>query len=503
MKKTILLSGLVAFIISFLTIGAFYKFNDGFPSGDNDTITIQKVDGLASNVLYTTDGEGNIQPLNFEKVAAKVMDAVVSVKSKVKMQASGRQQYLNPFEQFFQSIPGQQFHFKRPNYPEYSMGMGSGVIINEKGYIVTNYHVIKNASDITVTLHDNREYEAEVIGTDPTTDLALLKIDGAENLTTLPLVNSDEVRVGQWVLAVGNPFGLTSTVTAGIISAKARNINILDSKYAVESYIQTDAAINKGNSGGALVTLQGGLVGINSAIYSPSGAYSGYGFAIPSNLVSKVVQDLLKYGTVQRGFLGVSIANVTSDLIQKQALEVTEGAYIVAVKENSAASSAGIQKGDVITRVDDQPVHSSPKLQELIAIKHPGDEVQLTIMRNGKQKNFNVTLLNRKGTTKIIKGGYVDAVSQLGIELRALSAQEVADLNIDGGVLIEQINNGRIANETSIREGLVILEVDGKKVSTIDEINKILSVKQGDYVEIKGIYKGIPGVYYYGIALGK
>ncbi len=494
MKRTIFLSAIVAFLVSALTIGGFYYLNGN--DSETHNVTIQKIDGGASNVLYTKDANGDIQPLNFEKVASEVMPAVVSIKSKIERSGQQQQQqYLNPFRRFFQDMP----NFHRYYNPQPVIGMGSGVIINKKGYIVTNNHVITDAEKVTVTLHDNREFTAHVVGTDPTTDIALIKIDGAKNLHTLPLVNSNNVKVGEWVLAVGNPFGLTSTVTAGIVSAKARNINIIDSKYAVESFIQTDAAINKGNSGGALVNLQGGLIGINSAIYSPSGAYSGYGFAVPSNIVSKVVEDLLQYGSVQRGFLGVSIANITNDLVKKQSLKVKDGVYVVSVKENSAASEAGIKAGDVITAVNGIQVHSSPKLQELIATKRPGDTVELTINSNGKEKVVKATLYNKKGTTDIVELDYSDAAAQLGIKLRELDSDEAAQLNIDGGVMIEEINAGHIAQETSIREGFIILEVDGQKVSTVEDVNKILGSKHGNYVEIKGIYKDVPGVYYYGI----
>lgn len=496
MKKTILLSAIVAFLVSGLTMSGFYYFNKN-ESSDNK-VTIERLEGQASNVMYTEDENGEIQVLNFEKVAEETMPAVVSIQSKVENQYAKRQEeFMNPFRRFFDFDDSPFFN----PLPEYNIGTGSGVIINTQGYIVTNNHVIENAESISVTLHDNREYSATLVGTDPSTDIALLKIEGAKDLKALPLVNSDKVRVGQWVLAVGNPFNLTSTVTAGIISAKARNINILDNKYAVESFIQTDAVINKGNSGGALVDLQGGLIGINSAIFSPTGAYSGYGFAVPSNLVNKVIEDILEFGTVQRGFLGVSIADVTSELAKRENLKVNKGVYVASVQEGGAADKAGVQDGDVIIKVDGVDVPTSPNLQELIARKRPGDPVKLTVLRNGKEINLEAVLVNQSGTTSAIEKEVVDVADVLGIELRTISSKEAKNLKVEGGVIIDKIKNGRIKNETSIREGFVILEVDDVEVKTVEDVNKIISNKKGNYIEIKGVYKDAPGIYYYGVGI--
>lgn len=496
MKKTIFLSALVAFIVSGMTMSGFYYFNKDKPI--ENKVTIEKLDGQASSVLYTKDENGEVQALNFEKVAAETMPAVVSVHSKIENQMAKRQeQFMNPFKRFFDFEDSPFFH----QLPEHNIGTGSGVIINSQGYIVTNNHVIDGAESVNVILNDNREYEATIVGTDPSTDIALLKIEGAEDLTVLPLVNSDNVRVGQWVLAVGNPFNLTSTVTAGIISAKARNINILDNKYAVESFIQTDAAINKGNSGGALVDLQGGLVGINSAIFSPSGTNSGYGFAIPSNLVNKVIEDILEYGTVQRGFLGVSIADVNSELAKKENLNVNTGVYVASVQEGGAAQKAGVKSGDVIIKIDDREVRSSPNLQELIARKRPGDNVKITVLRKGKEVDLDAVLFNQSGTTSAVELASADVAGSLGIDLRNLTAKEAKALRVEGGALIEKINDGTIARETSIREGFVILEVDDLPVTTVEDVNKIIGSKKGNYIEIKGVYKDAPGVYYYGVGI--
>jgi serine protease Do len=308
MKKNLMLSGIIALVVSLATIGVFTLV-----TRDAKTVKIEHITGTPSkSALFTLDENNEVVPLDFTGTAEKVIDGVVHIKSTQVYAKSGKQpfrqrDYSNPFRDFFGDEFEQffgPFQFQdpgqRPNGPQTRVGSGSGVIISTDGYIVTNNHVIANADDIEVTLHDNRTYKATIIGTDPTTDLALIQIK-EKGLTSIPFTNSDEVKVGEWVLAVGNPFSLNSTITAGIVSAKGRNINILREQYAVEDFIQTDAAINPGNSGGALVNLEGALVGINTAIASPTGTYSGYGFAVPTNIVQKVVEDLINFGTVQRG----------------------------------------------------------------------------------------------------------------------------------------------------------------------------------------------------------
>lgn len=331
--------------------------------------------------------------IDFRAAARKATPGVVHIRSIATRE--DRDPYRN--------IPPQlREFFNLPQGPPPPVeGAGSGVIISDDGYIVTNNHVISRANEISVTLYDNRTFTAEVIGSDPTTDLALLKIDGGE----MPFVefgDMSEVEVGEWVLAVGNPFNLSSTVTAGIISATSRNLNILQEQSAVESFIQTDAAVNPGNSGGALVDLEGKLVGINTAIASPTGAYSGYAFAVPVDLTRKVVNDLLNYGVVQRGYLGVMIRNVDSQLAEEEDLEVTRGAYVDSLVEEGAALDAGLREGDVIVEIDDVEIVSSPQLQSLIAQKRPGDEVQITVLRNGSRRSFEAVLRNELGGTDVI-----------------------------------------------------------------------------------------------------
>jgi serine protease Do len=345
-----------------------------------------------------------------------------------------------------------------------SQSTGSGVIINAEGYIVTNNHVVKDADVVEVTLSDNRSFKAEVIGTDPDTDLAVIKIN-QKGLPFLSFVDSDKARVGEWVLAVGNPFNLNSTVTAGIISAKGRNINIINSnnrqgrngeeagRTAIESFIQTDAAINPGNSGGALVNLDGGLLGINTAIASPTGAYSGYGFAVPSDIVSKVVEDLLAYGTVQRGWLGVEVRNVDSDLVKQEDLNVNEGAYINGfgdAEDRSAAKDAGIKPGDVVVKIDEVPIKSSTGLIEYVGRKRPGDKLTLTVDRKGKELNISVTLKNRAGNLNTVKREEKDAVASLGLELEDVDAKALKKVDLVNGVRVKALEKGKVSKYTEI-----------------------------------------------------
>jgi serine protease Do len=313
-------------------------------------------------------------------------------------------------------------------------------------------------------------------------------------------VNSDDVKVGEWVLAIGNPFGLNSTVTAGIVSAMARNINILRDQYAIESFIQTDAAINPGNSGGALVNIQGGLVGINTAIASPTGAYSGYGFAIPSKIVNKVVEDLLKYGVVQRGVLGIKIVTLDGNLAKIKDLDLTEGVYVDSLMENSAAGAAGIKPGDVILSIDNEKTLSSPKLQEIIASHKPGDKVKVAVDRKGTKKEFEVTLNNRSGNTSIVKKEDGSVLNVLGCELKPIDAKTAKKLGINGGIKVTKINDGKLRRETQMQEGFIITHVYNQPVTTVDELLKKMQESK-DGVMLQGVYEDIPGKYYYAFGL--
>ncbi len=500
MKKTLLYSALIALFVT----GTTLVFYDHFQNKNGKTIRIEHIDGTpARGVAMTVNENGEVVPLDFTRSAEKVMDAVVHIKSTETSQSFGnhRQQVPDPFGDLFKK-DSPFFHFDFPQNngsPQARVAIGSGVIIDKGGYIVTNNHVVADADDLEVTLHDNRTFKAAVVGTDPSTDLALIQIK-AQDLPTLPLVNSDDVKVGEWVLAVGNPLGLNSTVTAGIVSAKARNINILKEKFAVESFIQTDAVINPGNSGGALVNLQGGLIGINTAIASPTGVYAGYGFAIPSNIISKIVEDLLKYGMVQRGVLGVMIRSVDGNFAKGKDLNVNSGAYVDSLLNNSAAGLAGIRKGDVIIGIDDKEIKSSPELQEIIARHHPGDQVKVKVNRKGTDKEFEVTLNNRKGTTKLLKKEHKEILNILGADFETIDGKLAKKLDIDGGVKVKNLYAGKLRKYTQMRKGFIITKVDGQPVKTVEELAQILKNRKGG-VMLEGVYEEIPGNYYYAFGM--
>ena len=390
-----------------------------------------------------------------------------------------RIQSIDPFEDFFGDFFGFGQRRQQPQQREYKQpdrkGAGSGVIISTDGYIVTNNHVVGQADAITVKLNDGREFKGRIIGTDETTDLALVKID-AKNLPAIKIGNSDNLKLGQWVLAVGNPFNLQSTVTAGIVSAKARSLGA----NGIESFIQTDAAINAGNSGGALVNEQGELVGINSMIYSQTGSYAGYGFAIPTTIMNKVVADLKVYGTVQRAILGVQGQDVDTYIdMQKEKgetpdLGTTKGVYIAKVSDGSAAEEAGLEEGDVVTSIDGREVTKMSQLQEQIAQHKPGDKVNINYLRNKKQKQTSVTLRNSQGTTKVMQEVDLD---QLGVSLRPINDDERQSLGIGYGLVVNNIRRGKM-QEAGATKGTILLEVNDRKMQSLDDWEEV--VKQAN-----------------------
>ncbi len=417
--------------------------------------------------------------VTFVSVADVSTPAVVHIKTTMK--SSPRTQQYNPFEEFFGDRG-----FEVPDAGP-KQATGSGVIIKKNGYIVTNNHVVENAVKVEVVLNDKRTYIAEVLGTDPETDLALLKIE-EENLMYLNMGNSDELKVGEWVVAVGNPFNLTSTVTAGIVSAKGRNINLLRQKggaYAIENFIQTDAAVNPGNSGGALVNTSGELIGINTAIASQTGSYSGYSFAIPINLAKKVISDLKDYGEVKRAILGVRIQDINQELADEKGLEGLNGVYIPMVNEGGSADKAGIKEGDVITKIDDVAVDKSSELQEQISKYHHGDEVKITLLRNGKQKELTATLLSKDGKKEISAEIVRDEKKVLGAEIENLSRDERLELKVKNGVKVSKLGNGAM-KQKGIPAGFVIVQIDKIPMYTTQDVEKALKDKTGA-VLIEGV----------------
>lgn len=433
--------------------------------------------------------------LNFIYAAERVTPAVVHIKTMYSSRASSSGSMQEEmFKEFFGDAPP-GFHNFQNQQP--SASSGSGVILSEDGYIVTNNHVINNAAKIEVVLDDKRTLEATVIGTDPTTDLALIKIDG-KGLPFVKFGDSDKLRIGEWVLAVGNPFDLTSTVTAGIVSAKARNIDILRSEanqLAIESFIQTDAAVNPGNSGGALVDLKGELIGINTAIATRNGGYQGYSFAVPISLAKKVVDDLLKYGEVQRALLGIQIQDVDGKLADAKGLKVTRGIYVARVNEDGAAESAGIKEGDVIVKLGEKNVSTTSELQELVARNRPGDKIDVTVNRDGKEKTLTATLKNIKGEITPMKKEPVILNKVLGIELAEVDKGELKKLNIDSGVKIKKILAGKIKEETNIKEGFVITAIDKRKITKPSDVEMVVTDRSGGIL-IEGVYPNGEKAYY-------
>jgi Do/DeqQ family serine protease len=451
---------------------------------------------------YRTEPRGTANvPFDFTVPAAKSTPAVVNITAKVMPITQNRdknQRRFNfPFD-FFGDVPFPFEDEEMLNRPQ--EGIGSGVIISQDGFIITNNHVIDNADEITVTLFDKRSYKAKVIGTDPSTDIAVIKINEKE-LPTLPFADSDQVQVGQWVMAVGNPFNLTSTVTAGIVSAKGRNISLLRTRdnAAIESFIQTDAAVNPGNSGGALVNLNGELVGINTAIASRTGSYAGYSFAVPSNLARKVAEDLIKYGTVQRAFLGIMITDVDSKKAKDLNLPVSEGVHVDSIIPNGSADAAGLRRGDVIVKVDGNKVKSVPELQESIGRKRPGESVALQLYRNGSLRDIKLTLKSREGSTTIVKKTST-VLDKLGIEVEPASAEDLKKINVSSGLKVVKINRGRIMRDTKMREGFIITKVGGKTIRSVQDLNEMLE-NSGGGVMIEGYYPDSEGKYYFAIGL--
>ncbi len=483
---------LAAVLGSVCTVGSFQWIN----KDENQARVDYRSMVPASAVAYRVNEEGKSVPLDFSVAAAEVMPGVVFIKSTQEGQPEQESEIPDAFREFFGP--------RGERGP--SQSSGSGVIVNEGGYIVTNNHVVQDADIVEVTLYDNRSFKAEVIGTDPDTDLAVIRVK-EKGLPHLSFVDSDKAKVGEWVLAVGNPFNLTSTVTAGIISAKGRNINILrrnngEGSTAIESFIQTDAAINPGNSGGALVDLNGGLLGINTAIASPTGSYSGYGFAVPSNIVSKIVEDLIKFGTVQRGWLGVSLQSVDSYIVKEKELQVNEGAYISGFAEKSSAKEAGLREGDVIVKIDEAPIRTSTALIEYIGRHRPGDKVSIVVNRKGSQVVIPVVLKNREGKTTPVIAEVRDAVSILGVQLEDLDGKVLKKLDIDHGVRIKDLGIGKVARHTDMRKGFIVTKINDEPVKTAEEVRELLrKKKEGDLVIFSGTYEDFPREFNYAIRI--
>ncbi len=450
---------------------------------------------LKVNATPATTSAVPAQPVDLTYAAEKSLPSVVHILSTKNSKVQTVEVESDPFSDFF----GDPFGFfgnpqgnggkqKRSVRTPKQQGSGSGVIISADGYIVTNNHVVADADELTVTLNDNKEYSARIIGTDKTTDLALIKIDG-KNLPAITIANSENIKVGEWVLAVGNPFNLTNTVTAGIVSAKGRSLY----KNGVESFIQTDAAINPGNSGGALVNTRGELIGINAMLYSQTGSFSGYGFAIPTSIMNKVVDDLKTYGTVQRAVVGIQGSDVKNyvDGQKEQGKDIDlgtmEGIYVAKVTEESAAEEAGLKEGDVIIAIDGKEMNKMADMQEYLAKKRPGDKVTVTYLRDKKKNTKSITLKNEQGNTQVVKKADLDV---LGGNFRSITDAQKQQLNIGYGLEVLKVNSGKLKN-AGITKGFIIQRVNDNAVKTIEDLQNIVkdaSTSKDPVLYIQGIY---------------
>ena len=489
-KKTLLALLVVAGVSSATSIALFSTLQD-----KSETTSINADTDPSAYATPTTFTPVVSRPAvenDFTRAAASTVNAVVSIKSTTMQQqrSSGSME-----EELFRYFFGQG---RRDYTPQPRVGMGSGVIISEDGYIVTNNHVIDQANKIEVTLNDKRSFEATLIGCDPVTDLALLKID-AEKLPIVRFGDSDKLQVGEWVLAVGNPFQLNSTVTAGIVSAKSRNLGMIapSNRMGIESFIQTDAAVNPGNSGGALVNTAGELVGINTAIYSETGNYAGYSFAIPTSIVSKVITDLKQYGTVQRAMLGVSIMEMNDQLAKEKKIELRKGVYVAEVSERSAALEAGLESGDVIVAINGVATPTVAILQEQIARYRPGDKVKIEYFRGKDKKEADATLKNSDGNTEVTKASNID---MLGATLKEASDELKNKLRIRGGVEVTKVKEGQF-KKAGIRDGFVILDINGERIMNVKNVEAVFqALMRGETRDkvmfIKGLYPNGRAAYY-------
>ena len=425
--------------------------------------------------------------LNFVNAASASTPSVVHIRTTY---TSSSRSTRSPFDDLFRDYFGDRTPRDQDSRSPQARGSGSGVIISRDGYIVTNNHVIDDADEIEVLLNDNRTYPAKVIGVDPNTDLAVIKVD-ENGLDPVQWGDSDDLQIGEWVLAVGNPFEFRSTVTAGIVSAKARNINILrgrnrGSNLSIEAFIQTDAAVNPGNSGGALVNLRGELVGINTAIASPTGSFAGYSFAVPVTLVKKVAEDLMEFGTVQRALLGVSIVNVSAQLAEDQDLDLLKGIYVAQVQPNSSAQEAGIEEGDVIVAIDGREVNNVSELQEQVALNRPGDEIDVDYVRDGRRRSVKAKLKNTFGTTEVVAVS-ADNFSTEGATFAELTNEEKEDLGIESGVKLERLEGGKW-QDAGIKEGFIVTRIDRQDIEGLDDLIASVERPSGEGMLIEGYY---------------
>ena len=468
-----------------------YQTQAAAPNSTKPPANYAKFDGVT--------GSSNA-PADFTAAASAAIPATVHIKTKTNAVATNNLPKRNPFSDLFgdgfDDLFGDRGGRSLPQ-----MASGSGAIISEDGYIVTNNHVIDGADDINVTLSNQKSFKAKLVATDPSSDLAIIKIE-AKGLPFLLYGNSDEVQVGQWVLAVGYPLTLEATVTAGIVSAKGRtlDINRRQSKSPVESFIQTDAAVNPGNSGGPLINTEGKLVGINSAIASPTGSYAGYSFTIPVNIVRKITSDLMKFGTVQRAYLGINYApsNLSDDVKKQNGIKEGEGVYVTGITKDGGAAAAGIKDGDFITKINGNPINSGADLVGQIAIYRPGDKIKVSYVHEGKETTTDVLLKNSSGNTDVVKTSVLD---KLG-EFEAISKKDATEYGIKGGVRIKSMNEKGPLSKTRIEDNYVITKANGNEISSLEDLRKEIEKASNGTLKLDGVYPGYEGNYPITVKLG-
>ncbi|MEJ7627754.1 MAG: trypsin-like peptidase domain-containing protein [Ferruginibacter sp.] len=503
---------LTVFISAITTLAITWGYMKYFKT--SNTYAGQLTGTVPANYKYVGFGDGIIPPgpVDFTQPALAATPAVVHIKTKTNARTANnglpKVQRQNPFSDLIdEEMFNQLFGNGRSGATPEQRASGSGVIISEDGYIVTNNHVVANADEINVTLSNKRVYKAKVIGSDPSYDLSVIKVEAA-GLPYILYGNSDEAKIGQWVLAIGYPLNLETTVTAGIVSAKARSLGLNRGRdgntiNGVESFIQTDAAVNMGNSGGALVNTDGKLIGINSAIASPTGYYSGYSYAIPVNIVKKVVDDIMKFGTVQRAYLGIKFGNAAdmSDEIKKEIgipLSAYDGIYATDVLTTGGAYQAGIRNGDRIDKVNGISVSSGGELQEQVSRYKPGDKIPVTYIRNEKPVTITVTLKNNAGNYDIVKN---DALDKLGGEFGTLDPRKAKEIGVPGGVIVKRITKGAIADQTRMKDSFIILKVNNKNVTNVDELRA--AIGNTGTITISGFYPGYDALYEYPLSLDR
>jgi serine protease Do len=492
--KSIFLIVLISATTAFLSVWGYNEWQQ------HETAGMQQPGKLPVNYAGFFDNNTPVGAVDFTAASTSATPAVVHIKTKTKARqvTNNLPRQRNPFSDLFgDDLFDQYFNGPRTQTIPEQRASGSGVFISDDGYIVTNNHVVDGADEINITLNNKRSYKATLVGADPSSDIAVLKVEG-KNFPYLVYGNSDDVKLGQWVLAVGYPLTLDVTVTAGIISAKARSIGInrRQSETPIESFLQTDAAVNPGNSGGALINTDGQLIGINSAIASPTGSYAGYSYAIPVNIVKKIVNDLIKFGTVQRAFLGIEYAaeSLTEEQKKEAGIKDGDGVYVTNVPTGGSAYAAGIRKGDFVTKVNGVAVSTGPEMVEQVTRYKPGDKITVSYVRDGKESTANLTLKNKVGTTDIVKSESI--IEKLGAELTTLDKKTATSYEVPGGVMVKKITGGMLS-KTKMQEGFVITSVNGVVIKNIDDLRLVLEKNKGNTVKLEGIYPGYEGSYGY------